>query len=140
MFKPKHTSHVQSLAVQWSLLAMKAVAFARQVSMMTKMGSHSGARKAELLEAWIYAALIKLSADIARASDTHHSSKDDRAALAHLKTVHAMLSMVALLMAAIKRDLSCAAEMLLRLAGAPPIAAMPLRRGPVTSPAFLDSS
>ena len=102
---------MQALAAQWRVLGMMLVAFARQITLAHKMRAAAGERKAEALEAALFTALVQLSSDItAAALQEEELSADDQSALAYLKTVHALLGVLALMIRQIKVDLAGAAE------------------------------
>lgn len=140
MIKQYLPNRLDALAVKWRTLGMMAVAFARQIVMAEKMRAHSGAAKAELLEAWLYAALVQLSADIAAASDIRRPNKDERYALTYLKTAHALLSVLVLTISEIRRQLDRAAERLSNLAGKPPNTFISMRSSLMGDQTYLDSS
>ena len=124
---------------RWHLLGLMAVAVAREITLMQKMRARSGAHKAALLEAWIYAAVVKLSANISAASDLPRLEADERAALAQLKTLHQILLILALLMSEIRREFAAEDERLSKLAGDREETVIPaLMRRPRPVP-FLDS-
>lgn len=99
------------------MLGLMAVAFARRITLAQKMNVQSGANKAGLLEAWIYAALVQLSADIAAGSIQERRTAAEREALAYLNTVHTLLSILALTLSVIRREFGRAAQRLAKLAG-----------------------
>ena len=115
------------------------VALARNVSMSTKMGAHGGAQFAGMLEAQIYGALIQLSADITAYAGRAHTREDKRA-LDYLKTAHALLGMLALLVRQLRKDLEAAAEALVALGGEPVVYAPVFTPREVDDPPSLDSS
>ncbi len=134
-----HPNPLSFITRRWQLLGLMAVAFAREITLMQKMRARSGAHKAALLEAWIYAAAVKLSADISVASDLPRLEADERAALAQLKTLHQILLILALLISEIKREFAAEEERLSKLAGGLKQAGLPgLVRRPRPVP-FLDS-
>ena len=110
---------------------MMLVALARQVIAARRQGALGGVRQAELLEAALYTALVQLSADIAAAAKADaRASPEEAAALVQLKTVHALLGVVALMTRQLKADLQALAEWLAALAGAPREAAIAIERRP----------
>ena len=117
MFSNDTPSAILSLALKWRALGMVAVAYARQIVLLKKMRAYSAAAQAELLEAWIYAALVRLSSDIAEGSEQRILSADEQNALSYLKTVHALLSVLALTLSVIRGELARAAQRLAQLAG-----------------------
>ena len=103
--------HLQALAARWRVFGMMLVAFARQTNLAHKMRAQVGAHKARLLEAALLAALVQLSADIsAAASQDNALNADNRRALSYLKTVYALLGVLALMTRQLKADLANAAE------------------------------
>ena len=72
------------------------------------------------LEAAIFSSLVELSADIAAHSvATNTGSDEEKTALAYLKTAHALLGVLALLVCQLRRDLEAAASRIAALAGPP---------------------
>ena len=130
-------SPLEQLAIQWSLFGQLLVVFARQVVLADKLCASGGIRKAELLEAAIYAALIQLSAEIARAKPR---GEKDRAALAHLKTVHALLSVMALMVRQLKADFQARVDAFAALSSTARERAWALPDAQIGGPGFLDSS
>jgi len=107
--------------------------------MFHKMGARGGAAPAAMLEAWLYCALVELSAEIAA-----HSGKPacpaDAEALEYLKTVHTLLSILALLITQLRRNLESWAAALsgfTQLSFAGPV---PFAPAPVAAIGYLDSS
>lgn len=120
------------------MIAIVLTVLARQVSMAEKMRAHGGAHLAGMIEAQIYAALVELSKDItAHAGDVCCS--EDETALAYLKTVHALLGVVALMCRQVSSDLRAMAERLAALAGDAPLWAEQAGGTPIYDLAFLDS-
>ena len=138
--RPAPLSPLQALAAKWQALGLIAALFARHITLAEKMRAEAGIHKADILEAWLYAALVALSSDIAAASAGHRKlNSDDADALAYLKTAHALLSVLALLVAGIKRKLSAHSERWATLMGAPSAFAPHRQDAPVFSSGFLDS-
>lgn len=135
---PPPASPLQSLACRWQVIALMLVALARQVSMSAKMRAHGGAETARLIKAQIYSALIELSSEIAAAPPPQNS--EDDFALTYLKTVHALLSVMALMCRQIGSDLLAAAEWLAALAGTYLLAGARKHALPAQSVGYLDSS
>ena len=134
-------SCLQRLAAQWSLLGQMLVAFARLVSRAETQGAVGDLRKAEWLEAALYAALVQLSADITAASKRPPKpGSKDAAALTHLKTVHALLGVLALLTRQLKANLRLLAERLAALNTL--VVEQPFRAqwATLVHPEYLDSS
>lgn len=129
-------SSLEQLAIQWSLFGQMLVVFARQVTLAHTLGAARGIRRAEQLEAMLYASLIQLSAEIAAAAP---KTAADKAALLHLKTVHALLGVIALMARQLKADLAGHVEWLAALCGAPRERAYAMPAAPLAPPAFLDS-
>ncbi len=130
-------SPILALAAQWQVLGMLAVAIGRRVSLATKMRARAGVHEAEMLEAWLYAALVQLSGQITELSGPRAPTCPEEArALDYLKTVQAMLGVLALMIAQMRRDLAAiTAERCADL----PILAMRLPAASGYDPAFLDS-
>ena len=117
------------------------VALARQVSLAHTCGAQRGIRKADALEAMLYAGLVDLSADIAAHERADAGrTQSDQDALAFLKMAHALLSVTALLIAQLKRDLAILAERLAALSGAWRLENTALPPAARVSIPFLDSS
>ena len=131
------SSPLQRLALRWSLFGQMLVVFARQVTLAHTLGAARGIRRAEQLEAMLYAALVQLSAEIAAAAP---KTAADKAALLHLKTVHALLGVVALMARQLKADLAGHVEWLAALCGAPRERAYAKPAAPLAPPGYLDSS
>ncbi len=130
---------IQLLAVQWRVLGMLAVAIGRRISLATKMRSRAGVAEAEMLEAWLYAAIVTLSRQIAAHTDQGAElSPEDAEALNYLKTVYTHLSILALLTAQMRRDLEAVTAE--RCADTPRLLAAPLPAAPDRDLGFLDSS
>jgi len=132
-------SPINALALRWRALGMLAVVFGRQISMFHKMGARGGAAPAAMLEAWLYRALVELSADIA-ALPRAPTCPDDQRELDYLKSLHMYLGVLALLISQLRRELEDWAAALGRftrplLAG--PVALTP---APVMAIGYLDSS
>ena len=108
---------LQALAVQWQAIGLLLAAMARRVSLAKKMRAQGEAAFARELEAALYTALIKLSADItAHAAPSKPRTQADENALAYLKHLHALLGVIALLVRQMRLDLEVSAERLARLA------------------------
>ena len=111
---------LRALAAYWCVLSMMLVAKARRVSLATKMRDQSEAAFAQMLEAAIYTALIQLAAEIAAHDECGVvRTREDEDALAYLRTVHALLGVLALLIRQLRSDLDAVAERRARLAGLP---------------------
>ena len=130
------SSPLQRLALRWSLFGQMLVVFARQVTLAHTLGAARGIRRAEQLEAMLYAALVQLSAEIAAAAP---KTAADKAALLHLKTVHALLGVIALMARQLKSDLAGHVEWLAALSGAPTAYVAGMPGGETAPPAFIDS-
>lgn len=90
---------------------MMLIGFARDISLAHKMRARAGVRKAEYLEAVLFSALVQLSADIVSAESPEGPlSKSDETALADLKTIHALLGVITLMVRQLKADLMDLAE------------------------------
>lgn len=90
---------------------------ARHILCLQRLGAGDGLHKAELLEAWLYAALTDLSAQIAAVPTGAHLSPEDDRALSHLKSIYISLMLVALLVSQLKRELLATADLLAMRAG-----------------------
>ena len=134
-------SPIHILAAQWRVLGMMAVAIGRQVSLATKMRSRAGVHEAEMLEAFLYAALVKLSRQIAVYSENGVPTCPEEArALEYLKSVHIHLSILALLITQMRRDLEAETDKFTAFQNLQrPIVIMVLA-STLDSPPFLDSS
>lgn len=122
MFSKDIHSAIPCLALKWRTLGMLAVTFARQILRLKKMRAYGGASDAAMLEVWIYVALVKLSSDIAFVSQQQALNDEEIYALTYLKTVHALLSVLALTLSVIRDELISTAQRLSQLAGASVIA------------------
>ena len=86
-------------------------ALAYEVSLAHKQQGHWGLAKADYLEAALFAALVSLSRDIAAHTGApRRRSRGEEDALRLLKTVHAMLGVVALLVRQLRAELAKMAE------------------------------
>ena len=133
-------SRLRALATRWSLIGMMLIALARDISLAHKQRGHWGIAKAEMLEAAIYCALMSLSRDIAdHGCAPNARSPDDEAAFRHLKTVHAMLGVTALLVRQLRVDLALIAERWQNLSNGVGVLPVQTRRSALVVPAFLDS-
>ena len=65
-FKTASLSSLQMLAAQWRLLGMIAVAFSRQLLQFERSGDRRTYRRAQMLEAWLCAALGELTQQLGR--------------------------------------------------------------------------
>ena len=138
---PASSPTFRHLAARWQVIALVLVAAARQISLAYKSGAHGRICKAEELEAVLYLALVRLSADIAAAapvgSNTARSKDPD---LKFLEVAHALLSVLTLLITQLKQDLAADAERLAILRGAAIIAREFGLSAQMRAPAYLDSS
>ncbi len=105
---PTPATALQRLALKWQVLGMMLVALAREISLAHKMHAEAGVRKAELLEAALYAGLVQLSGDIAAQTSGKARSREDETTIAYLSTVHKLLGALALLIRQLKADLEAA--------------------------------
>ena len=142
MFKRKRPlSKLQGLAAKWRVWSKMLIAFARQITLAHKQDAHCGIRKAELLEAALYTATCELSRDIAEATaEGEPRSKAEALDLQYLKAMYVSLSVITLMISALRRDLEMAAEKLAMLAGAPRLSDVIIPAAPATDLGFLDSS
>ena len=133
-------SQLQSLAAKWRAIGMALVALAREITLAHKQRAHSGIAKAEYLEAALFAALVSLSGEIVvQSRDTGKRSAADEEAHRYLETVHALLSVMVLLIQQLRRDLACIAERWAALIGVLVSPKLTLVSAPVYTPGFLDS-
>ena len=109
-------TRLQSLAATWRVWCTIMLAFGRQVDVLQTMRADRAYAQAELLEAALYAGLIRLSADIA-AYNSEELEEEDANALAFLKTVHVLFSVLTLAIHQLKSDLAARAERLRALCG-----------------------
>lgn len=134
-------SPLLALAAQWQVLSLLAVAIGRRVSLAAKMRSRAGAFEAEMLEAFLYTALIKLSHQIAAYSDTGAPLCPEEAkALDYLKSVHMQLSVLTLLTAHMRRELEAVTGRLAAFAGVQCPLVATLYAAQNRLPGYLDSS
>ena len=127
-------SRLQALAAKWRVIAMVLVAFAREITLAHKQRAHSGTAKADCLEAALFAALVTLSGEIATCSKIPKDrSGADKDALDYLVTIHALLSVMWLLIRQLRSDLSLISERWAGLASG----AMPLEVSQVPVPIYL---
>ena len=137
-FNAASPSRLQTLATRWSLIGMALVALAREISLARKLRAHWGIAKADYLEAAFFAALVMLSGEIAK-SDTPRCRVDEDALL-HLQTVHAMLSVMVLLIQQLRRELSVISERWTTLSFQRTLTQSKLPSHPQYARGFLDSS
>ena len=107
----KTRTHLLSLAVTWRVWCTLMLAFGRQVDVLQKMRADRALVQAEILEAALYAGLIQLSADIATHDDATLEG-ENADAIAFLKTVHVLFSVLTLAIHQLKTDLAARAERL----------------------------
>jgi len=133
--------HIQHLACFWQAFTRAMVAMARQISMAHKRGSHGDIRKADLLEAALYAGLVRLSKEIAEHAHADQTRARETAdALNYLKMLHALMSVLALLIAQLKREIAEAAEQLTSLRGLPAYEDAAMWPAPAQALSFFDSA
>ena len=131
---------LESLAARWRVFAMMLVAFARQITLAEKQGALGDVRKAELLEAVLYAALVQLSSEITAAANAPRRTRAEAAAFVYLKTAHALLGVLALMVRRVKAALRALAERLAALAGGPCGLSQRAHSAPLFPPRAIDSS
>ena len=136
---PAAPSPLDSLTERWCVIGLMLVALARRVSMANKLRAQSGVPLAGMIEAQIFTSLVQLSAEIGAHADASLSPEEERA-LTSLKTVHALLSVLALMCRQIRCDLSAAAARLAALAGEAMRSSAPVATEPANKSAYLDSS
>jgi len=138
LFHPS-PSPLQMLAVRWRVFGAMLIALARLVSMSHKQGAHGGARRAEMIEMRIYSALVELSSEISTHS-SQNLNRSDKDALTYLKTAHALLGVIALLVRQLRMELQAAAETHVKLCGFAKESGDTNRQKPIEVYGYLDSS
>ena len=138
---PFPISRLQALAAHWHMIAGALIACLREISKVRSAGSRGGAERAAMLEAGAYAAVTKLAAEIAAITESGESlSPEDAYGLKHLEALYLTLSILALMISQLHRDLADAAERFEALGAFRPAFDTPLAIGPIYAPAYLDSS
>lgn len=109
--KCNHMSGLQALAARWRILGLLAVAFAREVLSLKRRGAPDAIRKAEILEAWLFAAIIQISEDVkTHAPDAETLSDTDAEARHYLNVVYTYLMILALFVRQLASDMRVATE------------------------------
>ena len=111
-----HLSPLQNLAARWRVMGLIAVAIGRQISLMKKMRSTRGVQQANLLEAWLFTALVNLAADLtAHSAGAARRSRPDQRAFEHLASIYRALMALVLLVRHLRRALTARFEWLAAL-------------------------
>lgn len=138
-----HMSGWQTLAVRWRALGLLAVAMARHVMNLKRRRAPNALRQAELLEAWLFAAIAEMTTDVrAETAVTGKPAREDEHADArhYINIVYAYLMILALFVRQLISDLRAAGDNWAVLLGIP---AIPTPAGParqrIAAPPFLDS-
>ena len=104
-YGPSYTSWMNDM------IAGALIACLREISKVRSAGSRSNAQRAAMLEAGAYAAVTKLAAEISAITTSGETlSPEDAYGLKHLEALYLTLSILALMVSQLRRDLADAAE------------------------------